>query len=118
MKAMINGFDNDGQKIYVGGRGSGKTMLLIQQAAQNNGYIMCFSQQEASRVFRMAKEKGYDIRFPITPFDADFKCIDLYKLPIMIDNAEMVLSAMIHARIEALTMSGIKENKRFVITTK
>lgn len=54
-------------KIITGGRGTGKTMRLIEMAHNESGaYIVCRDQEVARRIRNMAKEHGYNINFPIT----------------------------------------------------
>lgn len=45
---------------------SGKTTELIKQCAENGGYIVSATQMRAKETFRMAKEMGYNIPFPLT----------------------------------------------------
>lgn len=51
-------------RLEVGGQG--KTKLLIKQAAETNGVIVCPSRQMADYIFRMACDLGHPINHPIT----------------------------------------------------
>ena len=53
-------------KMFVGGRGSGKTTECIKFAAEHNAYIVCRSQGEAHRIAVAATAMGLRIPFPIT----------------------------------------------------
>lgn len=47
-------------------RGAGKTTELINKAAEEFLYIVCFSHEEAQRVAETARQLGKDIPQPIT----------------------------------------------------
>lgn len=53
-------------KIIKRGRREGKTTEIIKVAAKNFSYIVCLSQEEASRVAQEARNMGLDIPFPLT----------------------------------------------------
>ena len=52
--------------IYVGGRGSGKSVTLIKKSAETGAYILVANKCHAIAVYRQAKEMGYNIPFPVT----------------------------------------------------
>lgn len=64
-KCLNERVDNRPQFVF-GGRGQGKTTLLIKKAAETNGVIVCPTYEMTIYVSRMAKELGYTIPKPIT----------------------------------------------------
>lgn len=44
----------------------GKTTELIKRCAENGGYIVSATQSRAQFVFRMARDLGYKIPYPLT----------------------------------------------------
>lgn len=53
-------------KIVCRPKACGKTLAAIQEARRTDGYIVCYSKEEASRVFHLALEMERPIRFPLT----------------------------------------------------
>ena len=53
-------------QFMIGSRGQGKTSLLIKQASETDGVIVCQSRHMADYIFHMARELGYSINRPIT----------------------------------------------------
>lgn len=47
----------------------GKTTELIRRCAEHGGYIVSANQMRAKATFKMAKEMGYKIPFPITFYE-------------------------------------------------
>lgn len=57
----------DNRPVFmIGSRGQGKTKLLIKQASETDGIIVCPSRHMADYVFHMAQDMGYSIKPPIT----------------------------------------------------
>lgn len=52
--------------FIIGGRQSGKTVLLIEEASKTNGVIVCPTFNMVDYVFQTACELGYRISKPIT----------------------------------------------------
>lgn len=52
--------------FMFGKRGQGKTALLIKQAYETEGTIVCSSHRTVNYILCMARELGYSIRKPIT----------------------------------------------------
>ncbi len=55
--------------ITIGDRRSGKTTKLIKRSAAEGFYILAASKNQASIIFKQAKDMGLDIPYPITPSD-------------------------------------------------
>lgn len=53
-------------QFTIGSRGQGKTVLLIKQASETDGVIVCPSRHMADYIFHMARDLGYSIKRPIT----------------------------------------------------
>lgn len=47
----------------------GKTTELIKRCAEHGGYIVSATQMRAKETFKMAKEMGYKIPFPLTFYE-------------------------------------------------
>ncbi len=57
---------NNRPQFIFGDRGQGKTKLLIKQASETNGIIVCPTYEMTIYISHMAKELGYLIPNPIT----------------------------------------------------
>ena len=66
MCTCLNKWADNKPSFMIGSRGQGKTKLLIKQAAETYGVIVCPSRQMADYIFHMAQELGYSISRPIT----------------------------------------------------
>ena len=66
MCTCLNEWVDNRPSFMVGSRGQGKTKLLIKQAAETYGIIVCPSRQMADYIFYMARDLGYSINRPIT----------------------------------------------------
>lgn len=62
----LNEWVDNRPSFIIGSSGQGKTKLLIKQAAEAYGVIVCPSRQMADYIFCMARELGYFINRPIT----------------------------------------------------
>ena len=62
----LNEWVDNRPSFTIGSRGQGKTKLLIEQAAETYGVIVCPSRQMADYIFHMACNLGYSINRPIT----------------------------------------------------
>lgn len=62
----LNEWVDNRPSFTIGNRGQGKTKLLIKQAAETYGVIVCPSRQMADYIFHMARDLGYSINRPIT----------------------------------------------------
>lgn len=65
----MGGYDSsdDSHILVVGKRQSGRSTKLIREAAKYNyALIVCSNKREAGNTYRMAREMGYNIPYPIT----------------------------------------------------
>lgn len=77
---------------------TGKTTELIKQCSENDGYILVPTRIMADNVYKMAREQGYDIRFPVTLEEMLITRGhngNSWIKGIYIDNAEMILQAIV-----------------------
>lgn len=87
-------------QIRVGGRQTGRTKWLIQEAheADKRGevaYIVCRSHQDAYRISKAADELGTPVRFPVT-YDEfiNSKAHGSFITQYLVDNAELLIQAL------------------------
>lgn len=95
-------------KVIARGRRTGKTTEIIKAADGMNGYIVCLSKKECSRIFKVARDMGASIRFPIS-FDEFVG--GRYHAPgcevFHIDNADILLQRLAGSvRIASVTLSN------------
>ncbi|KKN31168.1 hypothetical protein LCGC14_0826770 [marine sediment metagenome] len=92
--------------VIVNKRQTGKTTHLIKRSAETWSYIVCHSQEEAGRIYRVAKEMSLNIPFPITFHEFLNK---KYHLPgikgFLIDNADMMLQQLTSVPVGAITLT-------------
>lgn len=71
---------------------TGKTTELIKKSAKDGGYICCFSEEMAGRIFKQAHDMGLIIPYPITHADLlDKRYYEKGIGKIYIDNAEYLI---------------------------
>jgi len=93
-------------KIILQGRQSGKTSALIKRCHEMGGYIVCHSQKECARVFRLAEKMKMPVPFPISYHEFIRK--DYYGNGIKkfhIDCADDFLCSLTHVPIVTITMT-------------
>lgn len=93
-------------KVILKARGAGKTTELIKRAHKDRKYIVTFNNEEAVRIFLLAKKMGKPVHFPVT-FDEFIK--RQYHLPgIMgfhIDNLDICIQSLCGVPIDTVTLS-------------
>lgn len=96
-------------KIIGFGRCLGKTTMAILESHATGHYIVCANRRMADNTFRFAKQLGYTIPFPLSVSDTRFRFTDGYKHsnePVIIDDVEMVLQAMLGCPIDTITFDS------------
>ena len=94
-------------RVIVRGRQQGKTVDIIRAAADYNGYIVCCSFAECSRVFYVAKELGVDIHFPISFSEFVDGRFGPFVKEFHIDNVDMLLQQFARfVPIGTVTLNG------------
>lgn len=97
-------------KVIMGGRKSGRTSLLIHEAAiaRKRGeicYIVCHSRTEAQRIAQRAAEMNLVIGFPITYEEVlSSKIRHSPNISFLIDNADRLLQSLTEVPIKVITM--------------
>ena len=83
-----------------------KTTTLIKMADKKNGYIICFSMQEANRVFAKALKMDCLINYPLL-FDqfikGQYAASEVKK--VYVDNVNMCLESISKVYIEAVALT-------------
>ena len=96
-------------KIIGFGRCLGKTTMAILESHATGHYIVCANRRMADDTFRFAKQLGYTIPFPLSVSDTRFRFTDGRKQsnePVIIDDVEMVLQAMLGCPIDTITFDS------------
>lgn len=86
------------------GRGQGKTYDMIKLASENKGYILCSTVRQAQYIYKLSKDMGVDIHFPITYSDLPLtkgQRID----NILIDNAEDFIEKSVGKKVSAISIT-------------
>ena len=81
------------EKLIFGDRQSGKTTELIKESARTGAYIVVSCKNEARNVFRLSKELGLNIPYPLTVSEMIYESPSSYVFQkgILIDNLERIL---------------------------
>ena len=96
-------------KLIGFGRCLGKTTMAILESHATGHYIVCADRRMADDTFRFAKQLGYTIPFPLSVSDTRFRFTDGRKQsnePVIIDDVEMVLQAMLGCPIDTITFDS------------
>ena len=96
-------------KLIGFGRCLGKTTMAILESHATGHYIVCANRKLADNTFRFAKELGYTIPYPLSVSDTRFRFTDGRKQsnePVIIDDVEMVLQAMLGCPIDTITFDS------------
>lgn len=104
--------------IIFGGRGTGKTVKLIELSIRLNAYILVSDHRRADFVKALAAELGYpQLLFPIT-YSEFIACRNTgYIKKLLIDDADDVISHMASVQgwtLEAMTMTT-DDKKQFYL---
>lgn len=96
-------------KVIYKGRGQGKTYDMIKLASENKGYILCSTVRQAQYIYKLSKDMGVDIHFPITYSDLPLtkgQRID----NILIDNAETFIETRVGKKVSAISITDEEED--------
>ena len=85
-------------KLYVNGRGSGKTMWAMMESARTDIPILAFSRQHKQNIVRMALDFGIDIPEPVTIEDLNAVGKDEVE-EVIVDEAQELLQRMLEVKI-------------------
>lgn len=96
--------------IILGGRGTGKTVKLIELSIRLNAYILVSDHRRAVNIKTMAKELGYpQLLFPITYREFLHHRNTGYVKKLLIDDVDDVISHM--ASVQGWTLEAVTMNK-------
>lgn len=100
--------------IILGGRGTGKTVKLIELSIHLNAYILVSDHRRAVNIKTMARELGYpQLLFPITYREFLHHRNTGYVKKLLIDDVDDVISHMASVQgwtLEAMTIT--KDDKK------
>ena len=86
--------------IITGGRGTGKTALLIKHSAETGRHILVTNSIRARCIFEQAKAMGYEIPVPLTVSDfktgSKWEGSSIRRDGLLIDDMDDVLKCMFH----------------------
>lgn len=94
--------------VIIKGKQQGKTTEIIKKAKNHNGYIVCATKQECTRVFDLAREMKVNINFPIS-FN-EFLKGDYYPEGVKkfhIDNAGLLIQEISKVKVETITIDEV-----------
>ncbi len=91
----------NGIKVFLAGRGGGKTIKIIEECRKNNGLLVTMSEHEAERLANSGLIDRRNIAvYGSGPFvkPGDYRAL-------YIDNADLILERLFGQRIAMVTMS-------------
>ena len=97
-------------RLYVNGRGSGKTMWAMMESARTGVPILAFSRQHKQNIVRMALDFGIDIPEPVTIEDLNESGKNKVE-EVIVDEAQELLQRMLEVKITGLTMTDSEKSK-------
>ena len=80
------------------GNANGKTTRMIERASEENLYIVVPDRRRADIIFKMARDMGKDILFPVTVAELPFRNMSFYAMThrgVLVDDADGVLEIII-----------------------
>ena len=97
-------------RLYVNGRGSGKTMWAMMESARTDVPILALSRKHKQNIVRMALDFGIDIPEPVTI--EGLNATGKSKVEeVIVDEAQELLQRMLEVKITGLTMTDSEKNK-------
>ena len=97
-------------KLYVNGRGSGKTMWAMMESARTDVPILAFSRKHKQNIVRMALDFGIDIPEPVTIDNLNESGKSKVE-EVIVDEAQELLQRMLEVKITGLTMTDSEKSK-------
>lgn len=97
-------------KLYVNGRGSGKTMWAMLESARTRVPILAFSREHKQNIVKMVLDFGIDIPEPVTIEDLNATGKSKVK-EVIVDEAQELLQRMLEVKITGLTMTDSEKSK-------
>ena len=97
-------------RLYVNGRGSGKTMWAMMESARTDVPILALSRKHKQDIVRMALDFGIDIPEPVTIEDLNESGKNKIE-EVIVDEAQELLQRMLEVKIIGLTMTDSEKSK-------
>ena len=97
-------------RLYVNGRGSGKTMWAMMESARTGVPILAFSRQRKQIIRKMALDFGIEIPEPVTIEELNESGKNKAE-EVIVDEAQELLQRMLEVKITGLTMTDSDKNK-------
>lgn len=95
------------------GNFNGKTTRMIERASEENLYIVVPDRIRADIIFKMARDMGRDILFPVTVAELPFKIGNAYRMThpgVLVDDADGVLEAIIGMPVLGAASRGVLQS--------
>lgn len=100
-------------EVITGGRRSGKTVELIKRSAETGIYILVRDQPRARDLFRLAKQLGYSIPYPVTSeeyFRTEFRGSCIRRDGLYVDNVDEIIQQFLRGiQVKAITVAPTKQ---------
>ena len=93
-------------KLIGGSRGCGKTTELIKLSSETGRPIVCVGVKRVRALRDMARDMDLTIPYPV----AVNRGLDYYPKEVLIDDIEIVISALLNASVSVATTSLTVEN--------
>lgn len=94
-------------EVITGGRRSGKTVELIKRSAETGFYILVRDHARAEDLFKLAKQLGYSIPYPVTSeeyFRTEFRGSCIRRDGLYIDNIDEIIQQFLRGiEVRAIT---------------
>lgn len=97
-------------KLYINGRGSGKTMWAMMESARTGVPVLAFNGQHKKNITKMALDFGIEIPEPVTIEELNEFGKDKTE-EVIVDEAQELLQRMLKVKITGLTMTDSEKNK-------
>ena len=97
-------------RLYVNGRGSGKTMWVMLESARTGVPILALNRTYKQSIIKMALDFGIDIPEPVTIEDLNVSGKDKVE-EVIVDEAQELLQRMLEVKIIGLTMTDSEKSK-------
>ena len=97
-------------RLYVNGRGSGKTMWAMMESARTGVPILALNIIYKKNIIKMALDFGIDIPEPVTIEDLNESGKSKVE-EVIVDEAQELLQRMLEVKITGLTMTDSEKSK-------
>lgn len=88
----------------IGGRQTGRSTALIEEAAANNKYIVVTDHLRALYLWNRARELGLSIPFPITLRELPIRRSVTFIESVLVDDADALLERIVGVHIDTIVL--------------